>query len=338
MTRFAVACLPIVSLFLVQIVVSQSTPAGQKSVSLNASVEPKTPAASLPRTKPSTIAPDTPVIMINGLCDDAPANKTTASKCKIIITRAEFERVIDAVQPGMPKRVRREFALDYVDFLRMAKKAEQMGLDKGSNYEEQIRLARIKVLSQDLKRAVQAETSQISERDIEEYYYDNATKFEKAVIDRIYIPKTQQQSFVSDKLSGVDRQERLQESEQVMKEAADNIHARAVAGEEFMKLQVHAYQVAGMKTSAPPTSLAIRRISLPANQGSVMDLKPGDVSPVLVDPNGYFVYRIESKDSLPLDQVREEIRATLRSQRMQDEMLSIQNSATPTLDESYFGR
>ena len=33
----------------------------------------------------------------------------------------------------MPARARREFALDYVNFLMMAKKAEQMGLDKGAD-------------------------------------------------------------------------------------------------------------------------------------------------------------------------------------------------------------
>jgi hypothetical protein len=67
-----------------------------------------------------------------------------------------------------------------------------------------------------------------------------------------------------------------------------------------------------------------------------MDLKPGEVSSVLADPNGYVIYRVKTKDTLPLDQAREEIKATLRSQRMQEEMRSIQGSATPTLDESYF--
>ena len=67
-----------------------------------------------------------------------------------------------------------------------------------------------------------------------------------------------------------------------------------------------------------------------------MDLKPGEISSVLADPNGYVIYRVKNKDALPLDQTREEIKATLRSQRMQDEMRTIVDSATPALDESYF--
>jgi hypothetical protein len=50
------------------------------------------------------------------------------------------------------------------------------------------------------------------------------------------------------------------------------------------------------------------------------------------------IYRVKTKDTLSLDQAREEIKATLRSQRMQDEMRDIQDSATPALDESYFSR
>ena len=123
-----------------------------------------------------------------------------------------------------------------------------------------------------------------------------------------------------------------------MKEEADNLRARAVAGEEFSQLQADAYQVAGIKSAAPDTSIGIRRTSLPPNQASVMDLKPGEVSSVLEDPNGYVIYRVKTKDTLSLDQAREEIKATLRSQRMQDEMRDIQDSATPALDESYFSR
>jgi hypothetical protein len=67
-----------------------------------------------------------------------------------------------------------------------------------------------------------------------------------------------------------------------------------------------------------------------------MDLKPGEVSSVLADPNGYVIYKVKAKDTLPLDRAREEIKATLRSLRLRDEMLSIQDSAIPALDESYF--
>jgi hypothetical protein len=285
----------------------------------------------------SKVSMDKPLITIAGLCDKPSADKAEASNCRTVITEAQFEKVIDAVQPGMPARARREFALRYANALVMTKKAERMGLDKGEKYDEQMQVARIEVLSQDLKRVIQEKASRISDKDIEDYYRNNTARFEKAEMDRIYVPKAQQLPSNSDKkLSDADSQKRAQESEQMMKKEADNLRARAVAGDEFIKLQAEAYQVAGIKSAAPNTSMDIRSTSLPPNQASVMDLKPGEVSSVLEDPNGYFIYMVRTKHTLPLDQARVEIKTTLRDQRMQEEMRAIEDSATPILDETYF--
>jgi hypothetical protein len=286
----------------------------------------------------SSNGPDKPLITIVGFCDNSSDDKAAAS-CSTIITQAQFEKVVKAVQPGMPAHARREFALRYADALVMAKKAEQMGLDKGENYDEQMKLAHIQVLSQDLKRAIEEKVSQICEKDIEIYYRNNTARFEKAEVDRLYVPKNQHPSSdLNKELSESEREKRAQESEQTMKTEADNLRARAAAGEEFTKLQADAYQFAGIRSAAPNTSMEIRRASLPLNQVAVMDLKPGQVSSVLADPNGYVIYKVKAKDTIPLDQAREEIRAAVRSQRMQDQMHEIQDSVTPTLDESYFAR
>jgi hypothetical protein len=285
------------------------------------------------------VSSDNPLITIVGFCDKPSGDKGPASNCKTVITEGQFERVIKAIQPGMPPRARREFALSYANALVMARKAEQMGLDRGENYEEQMNLARIQVLSQDLKRAIQEKASQISENDIDAYYHDNTAKFEKAEVDRIYVPKRQQPSSTVDKRVGdAGKGGHAPESGQTMKEEAENLRARAVAGEDFTRLQADAYQVAGIKSVAPNTSMEIRRASLPPDQTLVMDLKPGQVSPVLPDPNGYMIYKIRTKDLIPLDQAREEIKGVMRSQRLQGEMHAIEDSVTPILDESYFAR
>ena len=104
------------------------------------------------QSQTTSVAPDRPLITIAGLCNNPSDEKRTTPNCKTVITRGQFERVIEAMQPGMPTRARREFALHYAEALVMARKAEQMGLDKGPNYQEQIELARIQVLSQNLKK------------------------------------------------------------------------------------------------------------------------------------------------------------------------------------------
>jgi hypothetical protein len=289
------------------------------------------------QSETANIASDVTVITIEGLCDNPPAEKAVASNCKTVITRAEFEKVISAVQPDMSARARREFAERYVTALVMAKKAGEMGLDKGVNFEEQMKVARIQVLSQEVNKAFQREASRISDQDIDDYYHDNTSSFEQAEMDRIYIPKAQDPPAVPGKtLSDAHEREQLQRAEPLMRDVADQLHARAIAGEDFNKLQADAYTIAGIKSAASPSLGKIRRISLPPSHVWVMDPEPGRVSAVIADVNGYFIYKVKSKETLPLEGAREEIKGILRSQRIQAETRAIQESATPTLNEVYF--
>ncbi len=284
------------------------------------------------------VGPSEPLITIVGLCDD-PAEQVNVPTCTTIITRAQFEDVINAIEPNMRRHDRRQFALHYADVLVLAAKAEQMGLDKTPEFEEQMKLARIQTLSQALTKAIHEKASQISERDVESFYHDNLARFEKAEFDRLYIPRTNVPTAVEGpELNSANKIEDSQKLEQSAKKEADNLRFRALAGEGFAKLQADAYHAAGIKSTPPTTGVSLRRISLPPDQVSVMDLKPGDVSPVLADPNGYFIYRLRSKSTLSLDEVRNEITEALRTQRIHDETSEILDSAKSTLDESYFKR
>jgi bifunctional DNA-binding transcriptional regulator/antitoxin component of YhaV-PrlF toxin-antitoxin module len=103
-------------------------------------------------------------------------------------------------------------------------------------------------------------------------------------------------------------------------------------------LQTEAFTAAGIKAGTPNVDMGkTRRVTLPATQVSVMDMKPGEISGVIADQNGYFIYKLKSKSVMTLDQARDEIKGTLRSQRLQDENSAVQQSATPALDETYFG-
>jgi len=346
MTRNGLVCLLLGALAWGQAASPTPAPAGQKPATPSTAAPKAAPGApaQTPEAKPE-LPPDTPVITINGLCDHKP--DAAAANCKTVLTRSDFEKIIDAVQPNMPARMRRQFATRYANALVMSKKAEEWGLDKGPDYDERMNLARIQVLSQELNKAIQDKASQISDKDIEDYYHNNLAKFEQADLERVYVPKTQQQP-PADKDAKKDEkdakaaeeaeQKRVADSEKTMKDEADKLRARAAAGEDFTKLQEEAYQVAGIKTGAPNAVMGkMRRTMLPPAQGVALDLKPGEISQVITDQNGYFIYRLKSKDTMALDQAREEIKGTLRSQRIQEETQAIQQSATPALDEAYFG-
>ena len=317
-----------------RLIVAAQEPAPAATASQQGAVPPRSQS-----TEPVVIPMDAAVLTITGLCDNSNADKTAPSKCATVITRADFEKLVAAIQPNMTAHARREFALNYANALVMARKAEQMGLDKGSLFDEQMRVARIDILSKELKKMMQKEASQISDSEINRYYDDNTASFEEAEMERIYVPRTQDVQAAPEKTAAeAGKPKELKPFDTSMKEFAGKLRERAVAGEDFSKLQAEAYQATGIKAAPNPSLGKIRRISLPRVQVSVMDLKPGEVSPVIEALNGYLIYKIKEKETLTLEQSREEIKGILRSQRLQEETKSIEESATSTLNENYFRR
>lgn len=315
---------------------STSTPAAPPSGTPGAASS--SPVVGNQEAEAAKVAPDTPIMTINGLCDNPPADNSADPNCKTTITRAEFERLLDAIQPNMPQRVRRQFAIRYSAALVTSQKAHAMGLDQGAKFEDRMKLARIQVLSQSFNQAIQEKAGEISDKDLEDYYKSNVANYQEADLLRIFIPHSQQFPPSKVKLSAAAERTRQKDSESLMKSEADKVHARAVAGEDFGKLQNEAYQLSGIKGKAPNSKLGKeRRSGLPPNHASIMDLEVGQVSDLFSDQSGYFVYKVVAKDTEPLDKVKDEIRGTLRTQRIQEQMQALQQSAKPTLDESYFG-
>jgi parvulin-like peptidyl-prolyl isomerase len=284
----------------------------------------------------ATVAPGAAVITISGLCDKAPADKSKAADCKTVVTRAEFEQLLNAVAPTIAPPARKQLATQYGMALVMVHKAHQMGLDQGPKFQELMRVARIGVLTKELSQSLQEEAAKITEQEIETYYHNNEAAFQEVDLQRIFIPRSKQ--LVEGKATPADdaAKKELQESEEAMKKLADALRARAAGGEDFEKLQDEAAAASELK-GKPPTKLGkVRRSSLPPDQAEIVNLKPGETSQLISTPNGYLIYKVGEKGTLPLDKVHDEISSTLRSQHMQDALQTIQQSATPELNEKYF--
>jgi hypothetical protein len=285
----------------------------------------------------SDVAPDAPVITINGLCDDNPTGKSMASACKVIFTRAQFEAFANLLQPNESPEERRQLAATYADTLILAEQALEMGLEKNPRFEELLKLQRLGLLRQLLTETFQQQAAQISDKDIADYYQQNISTYEEAQLQRLYVPLFQQMDPSKEKLTDAQTQQRQQGSEAAMKKEADELHARAIAGEDLAKLQDEAYKVAEIKTYFAPSKMqTYRRSDLTSAQVSVMNLKPGEISPVIKDGNGYYIFKIGEKDTVPLEKVRSQIISTLRSQRLQQYLKTAHESTTTVLNEQYF--
>ena len=322
----------ILCLFVVGTAFAQSVPPSQPSPQHRPAVaddddDDDDGRATAPIT--STLMARTPVITVKGTCGSGTGKISAASRssnlkteCQTVVTRGEFETLVDAVQPGMSAAKRQQLAETYAKFLAMSHEAKKLGLNKGAHYEELMDYARAQILAQELDRYLQSEALKTSEEDAVAYYRTNSPLFEQASFERIFIPHS--------------RQIQAAGTRDAMKQEADSIHARAVAGESFEALQKEAFASAGLKGTTSTNLVGVRLGSLPASHGVEFELKPTEVSEVLADSTGFYVYKMLNKTLLPMDQVRDEIASQLRDARMKQLTRGVQQSSSIELNEAYF--
>jgi PPIC-type PPIASE domain len=294
----------------------------------------------------SAVAPDAAVLTIKGLCtENTPKSEASSpdAACQTVVTRAQFEQLANAIHPNMPPTTKRQLASSYPRLLAMAREAEQRGLDRQTHFEEMIAFARLQILAQDLVHSIEDAAAQVPAKDIEDYYQNNSASFERASLERIIVPNIRQAEEPKNKNKDKggapsDAQAKEQDDKEAMKKEAEELRTHAAAGEDFTKLQKEAYESAGLNTPPPPTSLVkTRRASLPPAHQSAFEMKPGEVSPVISDAGGYYIYKLVAKEIEPLGEAEAEIHKTLEKQRMRAMMQKVQDSVTTDVNQAYFG-
>jgi len=323
-------------------------------------VQPATPPAAGGKAEPSApaapdkapelkVGPDDTVITLKDFCADSTLK---GDACKTAVTRAQFEKLAEALQPGMSPAIRRQLATAYSRMLKMSTVAEKRGLDKGPRFDEMMAYARMQILSQQLSSALQEDAGKVSDGDIEDYYKRNEASYEQATLARIFVPRAKQitgpeapkppvkpgvkaSTTPTPPPAPTDAQKKA--AEEAMKKVAADIHAKAVEGGDPDKLQKDVFVAAGLPNNVTNTKMEkVRRTTLPAGHQTVMDLKPGEVSEVISDPNSaYYIYKMVSKETLSLESVKAEIRSLISSQRYRDSMQGFQGSVE--FNDAYFG-
>ena len=282
----------------------------------------------------SNLPPDAPVITIQGLCERPPNSNAAPVDCSTVVTRDDFEKLVNAVQPNMPAANRKPFATRYVTILLLAEKAREMGLDKSPEFDEQMYIARLQLLARQAGEKMQRDAASVPDSEISDYYRQHASDYKTISFDRIFVPKQKQGATPANELNAT---KGSNASEAEMKTEAEKLRARAAAGEDPTKLQQEANDFAGNKTTVTNVKLEnMRKTSIPASDSGIFDLKAGEVSQVFSDATGYRIYKVTEVKDLPLASVHDEIARALQGQKMKNAYDSLQNSAKTTFDNSYF--
>ncbi len=323
---------------------------GQAAAPMPPQAQPGSAAAAAPST--AQVPLDSAVITLKGVCYPA------AVGCSTVVSRSDFEKIIQVVQPQMPFKMQRQVATGYSQLLSMSIEAKKRGLENSPRVQERAKIAVMQALQRELVETVQEAAGKISDADVEKYYNDHKSNYEQAEMQRLFVPNAPQPEEKGDRKvtamgtkagtkagaaakAGTAAKTTVAKpvaTEATMKALATKLRARAVTGADFAKLQVEAFTAASIKAAAPDTKMAkVTRATLPPNHRAAFDLKTGDVSEIIPEGNGYYIYKMGAKSTQPLDDAKNEIRTALKGERMQQAMEAISKMGAPELNDAYFG-
>lgn len=334
MTRILLSFMLAASAALAQ---TQSTPQG---------APPAPPAATRPSQGPQTLptiqqkAPDTsaasaavplnaPVLTIHGACS-AGQKSSDPNSCTTIVTKDQFDKLLEAVNTNnqpIPPAMRRNLAQAYVDLMAFAQAAEKAGVANDPKFQELMKLTRMRNMAEIYRHSLEEKHRNPPQQEIQAFYDKNASKYEEVKLGRIFIPKANPTG---------------QDKEAFEKKALDTANAmreRAVKGESVETLQKEAYTALGLTAAPPTTDAGSRRkgMLLPAEEDEIFSMKPGEISKVEQEPSGYIIYKLESRQTAPLAQMKDEISRELFRQSIDSETKSIAGSLHADFNDQYFG-
>ena len=285
-----------------------------------------------PITPPAPVAPDTPVVTVHGVCPEgqnAPAEKSGA--CTMVLTRAQFEALVSSLNvnnTNYPPPALRGFATDYATILALASAGEKAGVEKDPRFADLMKIARARVLAESYRRALQEKFANPSEDEIAAYYNQNVDKFGQTKIERIHVPK----------VDPTRPQDRKPDFEKKARQLASDIRERAARGEDVTALQVEVYRTLGLKAQPPQTALSTSpKPTFPANVEHDIDaLKAGEVTKVEVEPSGFNIYKVRSRNTVPMEQARAQIVREISQKKFDDAMKAATSNVHSDLNEQYF--
>ncbi len=308
--------------------------AQQQAAPLAQSSQPPTVVGSGPQPIQAAepIAANAPVITIHGICPAGqPIVGEKSDSCTLVLTRTQFDAMVSSINVSnqtytMPAL--RSLATSYVTVLSLADAAEKAGVDKDPRFQEQMKVARARVLADAYRRYLQEKYSNPSADEIADYYKQNVSKFEQLKIDRILIPRVNPKR----------PQERRAEFEKKARELAAEIRERAAKGEDMNALQAEAYKSLGLDSQPPPTEMTANRkgVFLPAVEQEINALKPGEVTKVEFEPSGFNIYKLRSRTAVPLELAKTQIVQELSQQKIDAALKSATGSVHPDFNEQFF--
>jgi hypothetical protein len=298
--------------------------AGQGALAGGQTANNKTTAISA-----SPAPPDAPVITVNGICDNDPSGTAKPGECRIEITRAQFDELINGLNPNMDSRTRFQLAQSYPELLLFAHKAHELGLDQDASFQAVVKYSYLQGASRLLSNHFQQAANRMSDREIEQYYSDHREMFERVDLLRIFVPK--QKGLIPDDRPP-SRADAAQEA--AMKAEAEKIQKKAAAGGNFATLEEETYKFVGDPQDSPDIKVGkvICAETPERYRKAIFELPVGKVSELVPAPDGWQIFRVTSKQTIPMS----EARGLIEKLWVEDSTETLKGSIKAEFNSAYF--
>lgn len=290
---------------------------------------PAARAASGGKSGRNRVAPTDPVITIQGLCTASAESKpeSGANVCKTVVSRRDFEsflKALSATARGVEPSVYFKVAQNYFGLLAYSELAQRAGVDKDPRFEQVLQATRLRALG-DMYRVQKMEQAlHIPDQEIAAYYKKNIDGFEEVDLDRFQVPKNNPAN-----LSDVEFRAKA-------KQLAEDMHARAVKGEDIAKLEKEAVNALGRKDS-PNVQIGLRRGRFKEEEEkAIFALRQGEVTPVFDAAGLWIFFKRTSRETLTLQEVNSEIRGILYQDKTDGLEKALHEAVRVEYNEAYF--
>jgi peptidyl-prolyl cis-trans isomerase C len=264
---------------------------------------PAPAAQTAPDSSAAPITPDTVVLEVNG-------KKFTAS---------EIDKLIAGLPPQIQQnaRMQPQMLSQFFVYKRLAEDAEKDGLDKQDPWKQALEFQRMQTLA-NAQLTTHSNTIQVTTEEQQEYYKKNADKYQQAKVRVIYL------SFNPAPDKAVATAKKLR-TEAEARAKAEDLRQQILAGADFGKL---ARENSDDATSAAKDGdFGIIKHNSPYPEDvkkAVFALKPGGVSELVRQPNGFYLIRLDEMNMQPFDEVNMEIFQEVKQQHFNEWVSALQ--------------
>ncbi len=269
--------------------------------------------------KLALIAPETVVAALNG-------KELTAGDMRDILTGAS---------PQIRQRFqtnRKEFLAQYAMMDRLVQLAEEQKLDERAPYKDQLSWVRRNSLMQAVLNS-KGETISIGSEAQKEYYEAHRDQYTHAKVKVLYI------SFTSEAASKSMADGTTVLTEADAKEKVESIKKQLDEGADFVELVKEHSEDETSREKGGDFGVIRRSDSIPDHiKQAIVGLKAGEVSDVVRQPNGFYLFRVDEVGVLPLSEVLQEVMRDAKSGQFQEWFRSVQDSIDIQYEnQDYFG-